>query len=324
MKLKWYALSILYCLFSNNLHADDTQQPIYQQEFQPVVRETLEDKLLAPIVFTTGGIQQFIEQTFNRQLYGQEILPNDFRHLLQFLHHGQKSASKAYAKSVLKLFSNKLKSATYVNAYAFIHMLKHIGPMLEEYTKPAPLLIFDQAKKQINDLLYNSFLAQFDLFKKDPDTFFTNISDSIVEQLRVAHEQDKQITQAHVQQAVVRFLDIGLSKLIWSPHEHELIWPSIKEIAQHLENLTEKDVIADADDLDDLYWTLVHRFSFFLDVANPDLPVCFYEKIKDDLATNQLLLCDLDEQEEHLESKGERLMQALLASEAKARLRAQT
>lgn len=166
MRLKGYLLSIFLYIVSHNLIAENTQQSFYQQEFKPIVQESAQNQLLAPIVFSADGVQRFIELTFNRSTYGQEILPHDFRHILQFLYHGQKSASKPYAKSVFKLFGNKLKGATYVNAYAFAHLLKYIGPLLEAYVKPAPIFMFNQIKKQINDFLYSSFLTQFDLFKK--------------------------------------------------------------------------------------------------------------------------------------------------------------
>jgi len=321
MKMKWYALSIMYCLLSHNLKAEDIQQPIYQQEFKTLAHESFQDRLLNPIVFSSSGIQNFIEQIFNRQLYGQEVLPNDFRHLLQFLSHGQKSGSKAFAKSTFKLFGNKIKSATYINAYAFSHMLKHICPLLETYIKPSPLIFFTASKKQVNTILYDSFLAEFSLFKQDPDLFFENVSEKITDQLRVEYEKDKETTHAEVQSSIHRFFDTCINKLIWSPNEHEIIWDNVKKIAQQLEYCAEKDIIADADELDDLYWSLIHRFNFFMDVASPDLPISFYEKVKHDMASNSLLLYDLEEQEDHMETKGERLMHAVLAGEAKARMR---
>jgi hypothetical protein len=282
----------------------------------------LHDKndLCAPINFSGAGIQRFIEQVFNRPVYAQEILPNDFRHLLQLLHHGAISASSAYAQSVLKLMTNKIKGASYVNAYAFANVLKYFSQYLAPYLKPTPLISFEPLKKQINDVLYASFLNKFDQFKQDPDHFFVTVSDAIINEIKVAPEFDG-VSHKQVQQALYRFVDVCMNKLIWSPQDHEAIWPIIKDIAGYVEQLTENNCLADFDDVDDLYWSLIYRLCFFIDISSPDLPVCFYETIKQDLATNSLLLCDLEEQEEHLETKGQHLMQALLAGEAKARLR---
>jgi hypothetical protein len=319
VKTKLYMCGVIaWCLVPPMLRSEDSKSSISHE----VVFLHNNHDLSAPINFSGAGVQHFIQQVFNRPVYAQDLLPNDFRHMLQLLHHGATSASSAYARSVLKLFTNKIKGASYVNAYAFANLLKHCSQYLAPYLQPTPLISFEPLKKQINDVLYASFLNKFDQFKQDPDHFFVTVSDAIINDIKVAPEFEG-VSHKHVQQAFYRFVDVCMNKLIWSPQDHEAVWPIIKDIAGYIEHLTENNCLADFDDVDDLYWSLIHRLCFFIDIASPDLPVCFYEIIKRDLTTNSLLLCDLEEQEEHLETKGQHLMQALLAGEAKARLRAE-
>ena len=70
---------------------------------------------------------------------------------------------------------------------------------------------------------------------------------------------------------LVDFLEIAMAKLIWSPEEHEKIWENVKAISRQLEVLIQHNILNDANDLDDLYWTLIHRFCFFLEIA---IPIC--------------------------------------------------
>lgn len=323
MKIKWYTLSIACYLISHNLNALDNQQPVGLSEFKTINNVTKDELLLAPISFTTQGLEYFMRDVFNNPYYSQEILPHNFRHLLQFLYHGRESSSRAYAKSVLKLFGNKLKGTEYINAYAFTTMLPHFESLLKPYVTPDAMTLFDQMQKTLNNFLYNSFLSQFDVLKQNPDLFFDQVSQSFVEQLRAQCDQHDEVMLIHVQQAAYRFLDTCISKLIWSSQDHKTIWPSMRSIASHLEQCAQSDILSDLDAIDDLYWSLTYRFTYFLTLAADDLPVCFYEAIKQDLASNPLLLCTMEEQEASLKTKEEHLMQALLTGEAKARMRVQ-
>ena len=114
-----------------------------------------------------------------------------------------------------------------------------------------------------------------------------------------------------------RFLDIALSKLIWNAQEPEQIWDSFKTITKNLENLMEHHIINDLDDLDDLLWTLIHRFCYFLDIVRPELPSAFYEQIKDDLTNQQLALLTIEEQEPLIEPKNSYLLQAVIEGQAR-------
>ena len=116
------------------------------------------------------------------------------------------------------------------------------------------------------------------------------------------------ISVDELRHTLVRLLEITINKLTWHPEEHAKIWVSVKSISKQLEVLMEHNIIDDANDLDDLYWTLIHRFCYFLDLAHADLPVKFLEAIKDDVSTQQFLLIELEEQEPLITSKRDHLL----------------
>jgi len=274
-----------------------------------------------PISFSQEGINHFLQNIYNRSDYGTEFLPNNFTHMLQFLQHGittQQGAS--YAQSVFKLFSNKLKSAAYVNAYVFADALTPLAKLLKHYFSTPPQRSVKKIKTAVNDVLYSTFLSQFDFFKKDPKKFFSSLSSEILTSLN--HElagSRKEIVKEQLRQTIVRFFELCVSKLVWCPDESENIWPSVKITSEKLAHMVKEKIIADIDHLDDLFWSITHRFCFFVDLTSSDLPLPFFQNIKQELVNKKPLLCKLEEQEKMVTSKADCLMQAMLSGEAKAR-----
>lgn len=319
MKLMRYITTSLAMLtfFSHSAKVHNNQ---YSNNFaQEIGRSSVDPHI--PIDFTPEGIDSFMSNVYNSPDYGAEFLPNNFSHMLQFLQHGvDTQQGTAYAQSVFKLFSNKLKSASYINAYVFNDMLKPLQGMLTHYfVAPKPRDV-QQLKLSVNDVLYSSFLSQFDFFKRDPKTFFNNLSHEILTSLNHdLNSSKKEFKQEQLRQTAVRFFELCVSKLIWSPEEPEEIWKSIKTVCQQLGNLMENHIIEDVDHLDDLLWSVTHRFCFFVDLTGADLPIPFYHKVRQDLLRKVPLLCKLEEQEKLIRSKSDHIMQALFAGEASAR-----
>jgi len=271
-------------------------------------------------------ISDGIFKDLSKPEYARDILPNDFSHLTTLLDYCKKAnKSRAYVERIFRVFSRLLKGAQYVNAYAFGQMLEQLPDLLEQhftvyksraYSGDAKLLNLepiDRFKEVVNRTLYSRFLNEYDLFKKNSDSFFDMISTDIFE--IVAEEA----TIDQLRQTVIRFLEVGLSKLVWSPEEHDTIWQSVKRMSQQINTLMDHYVVDDDDDVNDLFWTLIHRFCFFLDITGSVLPAEFYENIKQDVAAQQLELLELEEQEHWLESKTSCLKRALLTAEARSR-----
>jgi hypothetical protein len=271
-------------------------------------------------------ISEGIFKDLSKPGYACEILPNDFSHLTTLLDHCKKAnKSRAYVERIFRVFGRLLKGAQYVNAYAFSEMLEQLPNLLEQHftvyksrayagdEKLLKLEPIDRFKEVVNRTLYSRFLNEYDLFKKNSDSFFDMLSTDIFE--IVAEEA----TIDQLRQTVIRFLEVGLSKLIWSPEDHDLIWKSVKHMSQQITNLMDHYVVDDDDDVNDLFWTLIHRFCFFLDITGSVLPADFYENIKHDITAQQLELLELEEQEHWLESKSNCLKRALLTAEARSR-----
>ena len=138
------------------------------------------------------------------------------------------------------------------------------------------------------------------------------LSQEIIETLQ--HELpalSDDISAQELRHTTVRFLEVGLNKLVWHPEEYDKIWTNVKTISRQLEALMEHAIIDDANDLDDLFWTLIHRFCYFLDLSHHALPTKFFEAIKNDIATDQLLLVELEEQEALITSKRDHVLHAV-------------
>lgn len=274
-----------------------------------------------PINFNTEGIEYFFKNVFNDSKYGTEFLPNDFSHILQFLQHGvDTQQGPAFAQSVFRLFTNKLKSASYVNAYAFLDLLIPLTNILQNYFVDYKPKSIDSLKTTVNDVLYSSFLSQFDFFKRDPKTFFGNLSNEILNSLnRELTISEKEIRREQLRQAIVKFLEICSNKLIWSPEDSSNIWNSIKSISRRVTMMLKKNILKDIDQLDDLVWSLTHRLCFFIDLVGSDLPVSFYQNIRQDLIRKNTIISRLEEQEPLISSKSDHLIQSITTGEAKSR-----
>ena len=262
-------------------------------------------------------MQNFLRNTYNSAEYVQEILPHSFDDMDKFIAHAIKNnLSGEFIKSVFKLFGNKVKGLEYINPSAFEEMLDHMNIRIKDYVKMPTINLFEKQKEAINELLYQSFLTKFDQFKKEPNFFFDSLSQDI---LKVAgpNKTDDEVSIEQLQHTVTRFLEVALGKLIWSPQDNELTWESVKSIAEKLEALLDNNIITDADDLDDLYWTLIHRYSYFLKIAGAQMPADVFVQIKEDMANQELSLLSLEEQEEYMTTKAQHLAHALAQVEAK-------
>jgi hypothetical protein len=83
--------------------------------------------------------------------------------------------------------------------------------------------------------------------------------------------------------------------------------------------LFENNVFDDLNDLDDLFWSLIHRFGHFFEHAYKHCSFSLFEAIKQDLAHGSLLLLDLAEQDTCIEKRSECLLHIVLHAEARKR-----
>jgi len=258
----------------------------------------------------SNGIGSFFD-SFNMPAYALDFLPNNFSHMLEFLYQGNKTGKdKLYVKSVLRLFSNKIKSGPYINAYTFSSMLEQLPALLEQHFVIKTDKALDSLKDIIYAIQYQSFKEQFPEFKANPESFLSDLSTQIED-------------AAELRKIMAVFLEVSLSKLIWSPTDQIETWHNTKAIADQLAILYKRTIIADLEDLNSLCITLLERYCFFLDIAGSQIDAATFEKIRDDISRCRTPLLDLEEQESLLETKINRFTRCIIELEAKARAREQ-
>jgi hypothetical protein len=306
MKLKCLVLSVIV-LFSHSANAKDNQESV-----------SIPLNLYSSIDPTTTGFTNFLKNSFNRPEYAQAFLPNNFLHIEQLLHHGFDSKqSRAYTQSVFRLFANSLKGSPYVNAQAFNIFLDQMPRLIEQHFLIQRSNI-QVMQEKINNVLYARFLEKFADFKNDPHIFFTDLSLEIIDSLSASHDIGD-ISLEELRKTMLVFLEISLNKLIWSPEDSLDTWKTVKSLGEKLAHLMNINAIADTDDLNDLFVTLIERYCFFIDIAGDNLPASFYRDIKADLTTCSLPLLTLGEQEPLLEPKAKRLLKTITLAQEKQR-----
>ena len=275
--------------------------------------------LARPIKFTRSGIGQFIKQTYNHSAYGQKFLAFNFFHSITLLGYAcQSSQPRAYSKSVFRLFGQKLKSVQYINTFALLELLDKLPDLLKQHC--ADTQERSNKKELIKQHTYDFLLNQLDYLKENPEEALEQFADKIYTltstQTNCA-EQD--CTSAELQEAIAQFLEISISKLIWSHYDQVDIWRSVKLMGQQLETLTRAGLLKNSEVLDELYWTLITRFCYFLELSGTELNQEFYQVARHDIIQEKELLWSLPEQEAFITPKKKYLERALLAAQTKAR-----
>jgi hypothetical protein len=213
---------------------------------------------------------------------------------------------------ILRLFNQKLKACPYVSAHAIERLLERSTPHLSQVFPPEPLSLWKEVKKT----LWQGFRNQFSFLTSNPMGFFEDISDQIIAKVKI-----HSTTPDRLRSMLVRFLGTSLDKTIWSPDDQEQTWESFKKIGMKISELHDKNVIVDEYDLNDLYWSLLERYCHFLDLTGSKLSLATCDRIKNDLVQKNIPWLELEEQEEEIESKMERLSHAIIETEAKIRIR---
>jgi len=312
VKKNYLLLSVMITVF--NAKAENSLSSAYNNE-----QQAQQAMLSAPIKFTVPGVNYFLEKTYNDPAYSA-LLADDFSHMIQCLEHGARTKQHAeYAKMIVRLFTNKLKEASWTNAYAFEYLATQLPDLLQPYFAPS----VDSAIPAMHDMIYQqlhtTFEEHFAEFKKNPNRFLHNRTQEILDIMHKELLTAPQEVAIELRGSIGHFIDLALNRLVWSPSHHREIWHSVKSISRSLSKLFEKKIIKSTDELDDLYWSLIHRFSFFLDLQGSELPVVFYEKIRDEINNNDILLVGLEELDELIITKKQQLNNAINRGLAQAK-----
>lgn len=283
----------------------------------PCETPVLDDILLSflkPIKFTRTGIQCFFKHRFNNSFYAKNFLSCCLDDLNCFLEraHGMEFP-RTYCESVIDLFHQRLKESSWINPYALFLFLERVpeplGPVFNEN------LLAQQTA--IARCLRTALLNKFDQLKQEPDLFISSVSEEI---FMVTNSNGEETSVRELQHCLHRFLECALNKIIWDPREGTETWECFKAIAESLETLRNYGILNDTKSLNQLYWSLLYRFCYFIECAGSEIPLQTYKLMNEEAPL--LMWLTLEEQEDFIMSKGERLKKALAEGEAKARARA--
>lgn len=265
---------------------------------------------LRPIDFSKEGITHYFKYTYNHEKY-PEYLPYNFSHMIQFLEFGQEQEqSEIYAKSILKLFLQKIKSCDFINSYALITAMPKLADALSPYIEKKEASFLADLQKSLKARFSNIFSTYFSYFQKSPDAFLDALSEQIAKKTNEVQTQ-QHVDIEQIKKDILRFLETCMNKLIWAPQDAYEAWTAINELAMQAEMFLDKKLLSDVDDLDDLCWSLIHRFVYFIEVSADEIPQEAFIQIVQDIYNEKLILLAIDEQEELITSKKEYLLKKI-------------
>lgn len=264
---------------------------------------------LEPVGFSGNDLRNYFKETYDHPLY-PTILPKYFGHMCDLLDYSKGlSEPLDYIDSVFHLFNQKLKDCSWVNPFAFASLLRNLPDLVGTYYQKHE----DRTLRAFKETLHSALLYRFNELKTDPQFFINSLADELLEASQEAHDMYA------LQTTTTRFLEHGLNKLIFNPHDDILNWNIFKELCKQLEILHDFAIIPDLKTLNELAWSLVCSFCTSLNYIGKDLPLSFYVTTKQELESQTLLLLELPEQEEAIATKKNRLQKALFDGEIQAR-----
>lgn len=265
---------------------------------------------LRPINFSKEGITFYFKYTYNHEKY-TEYLPYNFSHMIQFLEFGQNNnQSEAYAKSIIKLFLQKIKGCDFINAYSLITSMPKLADVLGIYIEKKEATFLQELQKSLKARFSNIFSNYFSYFQKSPDAFLEALSEQIAKKTNEVQTQ-QHVDVEHIKKDILRFLETCISKLIWPPKDVYDAWTAVNEIACQAELFLDKKLLSDVDALDDICWSLIHRFCYFMELSADDMAQEDLIKIIHDIHEEKLLLLQIEEQEDLMSNKKEYLLKKI-------------
>lgn len=274
-----------------------------------------------------ASFMEFIKRVYNHESYAQ-VLSQDGADLVQFLDLTKEAAlSSQEAYIGLRLFTNKLKACEIVDDVLLEQVVPALVKNMEHYFNAEVKTdegSVDFIKKHIENIILMHLTSHLDGFTTTPETFVSGLSQEIASALQKQWQltQQKMVSsgdaKARLRMGISKFLELALGKLVWDLKSAKGMWQSFLDIADSLQLLAAHGIIDHMDDLDDLFWTLTHRFCFFLDLTGGALSVSSLDEIEHDLITKSVYFLEMKEQDKGITSKKEILASALL----KCRMRA--
>ena len=268
----------------------------------------------------------FIKEVYNEKGYAKK-LSQDGSDIIDALKVSSGLKLNAeYDYTWLRLFHNKAKECEMVDDTVLLQLLESLPTLLErhfseekEYNAPS----FNFLKESIEKTLIFKFTDHLTDFQNDPNTFMSDMSAQIAKQFRQEVKKaektfTKQENQWRLRQVTIKLLEVLANKTVWDHSAYEGVWPSVISCANGFQLLGSHGILDHMDDLDDLQWSLTHRFKYFIKQVGSQMPMAFYEEIENDLTSRIVFFLETQEQDTGVKSKKEVLMETLQKAKAKA------
>lgn len=300
---------------------------IHEVERSVIMDNHVQEKESRTSVFQKSLIK-YVKEIYNRKDYPQ-ALSQDGSHILQFMDLSNELNLGAETVYVyMRLFYNKIKACEVIDDAMIVQLLETMPHKLERHfisEHEDQEGIYDLAfiKHQIESTMLSKFTEHLPSFQSEPDIFISNLAQDLASYYqqeidRSTKQKNDADARERLRTIIIKFFDLGLNKTMWTPETYQNPWESFNIIGDGLVLLAQYGIVKHMDDLDDLFWSLTHRFCFFLDLAGASLPLDLYEEIERDLDNCSVPFLEMNEQDEGITSKKETLFECLLQAKARA------
>jgi hypothetical protein len=293
----------MYTVYASEAFVDTTSTTMQSLEGKSNKKDSLVQSFLKPVDLTRCGLGCFFKQRYNHEQYATDFLPCSFVHVDDFLSRMKNVDNPAvYVCTVLSLFEQKLKESLWVNPYACAELLSILK-------KNIPALVAMNNNRYRNDIksvIHDALLVDFDLLKKNPESFIDALTSKII-------QQEKSSRRTDISENVAKLVEGACDKLVWNPHEDIETWESCKQLGNAIYALKNDDCIIGEDRLNQVIWSLVVRYTHFIKTVGMYLPLDTIDTIvrecSDDATAPQWLL--IAERERLITDKRHMLLNAL-------------
>lgn len=273
-------------------------------------KEDVTTFFLRPITFNADGLSSYFQYIYNHPKYAEHLSYN-LAHMIQFLEYGEQHDQDAsFALSVIKLFTQKIKAAPFVDGHSFEFMISHIAKGLQPYMVKKESSFIGEVQSKLKLHMTNIFSKYFSYFQSSPDAFMDALAKQIAQQTNQLQTQ-QHVDIAHVQKDILRFFEVCINKLILPADDIVESWNKVNEIANRFYDTLQLKIFTGETACDDICWSLIHRFCFILKLSHKSIPKDVYNQIMRDIRTKSFKLFYTEEQEKFIQSKKNFLLQEL-------------
>ena len=249
---------------------------------------------LQPVTLTDEGIKK-LYLYMNHPLYTERFLPRCFLHVIDLLSYvpGQEHPYE-YIKSFMSIFQQKIKQCTWINPFAFIHFLEKLPELVRE---PLAMISLEHEEESLQEYFYDQLLHHSEEWNTDPRGFSLTLAQEVSAYI------EESVQRYSLRVLITRFIESCIDKLIWSYLDGEYTWKTCKSIGHHIETLYNNGTIPDIETAQQLLWSLVSRFCYYLELSAPMLPLELYQAISSDIAEKKVSWLQYPENDAHLTPK---------------------